>query len=223
MPTSTVHAAVAFVLAVGLLGEYYDRRALAVILGIVLFPEVDTAFGLVMDGAHRTVLHTMLTSVVAAGVVYWDTSREGSWIRGRWGASGVRLAWVGVFVHTFAHLGLDWAHLSGINIVWPLVDQFFSLDGELYLSSTEGLVQTFVDIAVDPETGQQTIDAGRGGTTANTHVSSPVQPSKETSEGPVDRRFPIAVGGWQLYFLVVGAFTLLARRLQSTPEEIGDH
>jgi membrane-bound metal-dependent hydrolase YbcI (DUF457 family) len=223
MPTSTVHAAVAFLLAVGLLGEYYDRRALAVILGIVLFPELDTALGLVMDGAHRTVFHTMLTSIVAAGVVYWDTTREGSWIRGRWGAYGVRLSWVGVFVHTFAHLGLDWAHLSGINIVWPLVDQFFSLDGELYYSATEGIVQTFVDIAVDPETGRQQVAAGQGGTTANTHVSSPVQPSKESSEGPVDRRFPIAVGGWQLYFLVVGAFTLLARRLQSTPEWIKEN
>lgn len=223
MPTSTVHAAVAFLLAVGLLGEYYDRRALAVILGIVLFPEVDTAFGLVMDGAHRTVLHTLLTSVVGAAVVYWDTSREGSWIRSRWGASGVRLAWVGVFVHTFAHLGLDWAHLSGINIVWPLVDRFVTLDGELYLSSTEGIVQTFVDISIDPETGRQTVDAGQGGTTATTHVSTPVQPSKDPQPGPVDRRFPIAVGGWQLYFLVVGAFTLLARRLQSTPEEFEEH
>ncbi len=222
MVTSTVHAAVAFLLAVGLLGSSYDRRALAVVLGIVLFPEVDSAFGLVMDGAHRTVLHTLLTSVVAAVVVYWDTSRDGSWIRGRWGAYGVRLAWVGVFVHTFAHLGLDWAHLSGINVVWPLVDQFVTLDGELYLSSTEGVVQTFVDIAVDPDTGQQTVDAGQSGTTATTHVSTPVQPEKDPAPGPVDRRFPIAVGGWQLYFLVVGAFTLLARRLQSTPEEAGD-
>jgi len=122
-----------------------------------------------------------------------------------------------VFVHTFAHLGLDWAHLSGINIVWPLVDQFVTLEGELYLSSTEGVVQTFVDIAIDPETGQQTVDAGQGGTTANTHVSTPVQPSKEPQPGPVDRRFPIAVGGWQLYFLLTGAFALLGRKLQSTP------
>jgi membrane-bound metal-dependent hydrolase YbcI (DUF457 family) len=219
MPTSVVHAAVALLLAVGLLGQYYDRRALAVVLAVVLFPELDAAVGLVMDGAHRTVFHTLSTSVIAAGVVYWETNREKSWLRGRWGAYGVRLAWVGVFVHTFAHLGLDWAHLSGINIVWPLVDQFFTLEGELYFSSTEGVVQTFVDIAVDPETGQQQVDAGQGGTTANTHVSTPVQPSKDPQAGPVDRRFPIAVGGWQLYFVVVGAFTLLARKLQSTPDE----
>jgi membrane-bound metal-dependent hydrolase YbcI (DUF457 family) len=219
MPTSVVHAAVGFLLAVGLLGNYYDRRALAVVLAVVLFPELDSALGIVMDGAHRTVFHTLLTSVIAAGVVYWETNRDNSRVRGRWGAYGVRVAWVAVFIHTFAHLGLDWAHLSGINIVWPLVDQFVTLEGELYLSSTEGVVQTFVDIAIDPETGQQTVDAGQGGTTANTHVSTPVQPSKDPQPGPVDRRFPLAVGGWQLYFVVVGAFTLLARKFQSTPDE----
>lgn len=125
MPTSVVHAAVALLLAVGLLGQYYDRRALAVVLAVVLFPELDAAVGFVMNGAHRTVFHTLVTSVVAAGLLYWETQRPNSWVRGRWGTAGVRIAWVGVFVHTFAHLGLDWAHLSGINIVWPLVDQFF--------------------------------------------------------------------------------------------------
>jgi len=75
----------------------------------------------------------------------------------------------------------------------------------------------------DPGTGQQTVGAGGGGTTANTHLPSPVQPSKEPSEGPVDRRFPTAVGGWQLYFLVVDTFRLLARQLRSTPERIKEN
>jgi len=75
----------------------------------------------------------------------------------------------------------------------------------------------------DPGTGQQTVSAGGGGTTANTHLPSPVQPSKEPSEGPVDRRFPTAVGGWQLYFLVVDTFRLLARQLRSTPERIKEN
>ncbi|MFW6321096.1 MAG: metal-dependent hydrolase [Halohasta sp.] len=216
MPTSVVHAAVGLLLAAGLLGKHYDRRALLVILAVILAPELDSALGFVMPGAHRTVFHTMLLSVLAAGLVYWDTHRSDSWLRGRWGDYGVRVAWVALFAHTFAHIGLDWTHLDGINIIWPLVDQFFALDGELYISS-EGLVQTFVDISLDPETGQRSVDAGGGGTSENVHVSTPVQPSNEPDPGPVDRRFPIAVGGWQLYFLVVGVFTLVARRLQ-TPQ-----
>ncbi|WP_253736822.1 metal-dependent hydrolase [Halohasta salina] len=213
MPTSVVHAAFAVVLAVGLLGAYYDRRALAVVLAVIVAPELDSALGFVMPGAHRTVLHTMVLAAVLAGFVYWDSQRSESWLRGRWGEYGVRVAWVALFAHVFAHIALDWTHLDGINIVWPLVDQFVALDGELYLSS-EGLVQTFIDISVDPTTGQQVVDAGQSGTTQSVHVSTPVQPSKEPV-GPVDRRFPIAVGGWQLYFLCIGLFVLLARRRQS--------
>lgn len=215
MPSSVVHAALAAALAVGLLGRFYDRRALAVVLVVVVVPEVDTALGLVMAGAHRTVLHTMVLSAVAAPLLYWETTRGGSVIRGRWGARGVRIAWVGLLVHTFAHLALDWTHLEGINLLWPTVDRFFALEGEMYLSASEGFVQTFVDVSRDPETGRSVIDAGQGGTRAETHVSNPAQPDPEPDPGPVDRRFPIAVRGWQLHVLLTGAFVVLARRLQS--------
>ena len=216
MPSSVVHVAFAFLLAVGLLGRFYDRRALVVVLAIVLFPELDTAFGWVMAGAHRTVLHNMTFTAAAAVALYYDTNRDGSFVGERWGARGVRLAWVGLFVHAFAHIALDWAHLSGINFFWPLHDQFFNLDGELYFSTTEGFVQTFVEISADPETGAGTIDAGQGGTRAETHVSNPAQPAPDPDPDPepVDRRFPIAVGGWQLHLVVTGAFVLVAKRLQ---------
>jgi len=215
MPSSVVHAALAVALAVGLLGRFYDRRALAVVLVVVVVPEVDTALGLVIAGAHRTVLHTMVLSAVAAPLLYWETTRERSVIRGRWGARGVRIAWVGLLVHTFAHVALDWTHLEGINLLWPVLDRFFALEGEVYLSASEGFVQTFVDVGRDPETGRSVIDAGQGGTRAETHVSNPAQPDPEPDPGPVDRRFPIAVRGWQLHLLLTGVFVVAARRLQS--------
>ena len=215
MPSSVVHAALAAALGVGLLGRFYDRRALAVVLVVVVVPEVDTALGLVMAGAHRTVLHTMVLSVVAAPLLYWETTRGGSVIRGRWGARGVRIAWVCLVVHTFAHIALDWTHLEGVNFIWPVLDRFFALEGEMYLSASEGFVQTFVDVGRDPETGRGVIDAGQGGTRAETHVSNPAQPDPEPDPGPVDRRFPIAVRGWQLHLLLTGVFVVFARRLQS--------
>lgn len=215
MPSSVVHAALAVALAVGLLGRFYDRRALAVVLVVVVVPEVDTALGLVIAGAHRTVLHTMVLSAVAAPLLYLETTRERSVIRGRWGARGVRIAWVGLLVHTFAHVALDWTHLEGINLLWPVLDRFFALEGEVYLSASEGFVQTFVDVGRDPETGRSVIDAGQGGTRAETHVSNPAQPDPEPDPGPVDRRFPIAVRGWQLHLLLTGVFVVAARRLQS--------
>ena len=222
MPSSVVHAALAVVVAAGLLGRFYDRRALAVVLAVVVAPEIDTAFGWFMDGAHRTVLHNMVIPLVLAVVLYRETTREGSWIRTRWGARGVRLAWVGLFVHAFVHVSFDWAHLAGANLLWPLADRFFALDGELAVSTTEGFVQTFVEIGEDPETGRRVIDAGQGGTRADTHVPDPAKPTDEPEPGPVDRRFPIAVDGWQLYFLLTGLFALVAKRLQTPPHSETD-
>lgn len=216
MPSTVIHAAVGFTVAAGLLGAYYDRRALAVVLVALLVPEADTLAGWVMDGAHRALLHNLVLTALAGLLLYWDTGREGSWLRGRFGARGVRVAWVALFVHAFAHMTFDWAHLDGINLLFPLHDRFFQLSGEAYLSASEGFVQTFVEVTSDSGTGGTTVDAGQGGTTTDTHVGSPVQPSKEPQAGPVDRRFPIAVQGWQLYLLGLGAFTLAAKGLQST-------
>lgn len=217
MPSTVVHAALAFLVVAGLLRGFYGWKALAVVLAVLLVVEVDTFLGWFVDGAHRAALHNLLIPVVAAVFLYWDTCRrEASWIRSRWGAWGVWVAWAALFAHTFAHVLLDMAHLDGINPLYPLYDRFVSLDGEAYISTTEGFVQTFVEIAPDEETGEAAVDVGQGGTTADTHVSSPVDPSPpEAPDEPVDRRAPIAVQGWQLYLVVAGAFTLVAKRLQS--------
>lgn len=215
MPSTVVHAAVAFLLAAGLLGEFYDRRALAVVLVVVVAPELDTFAGWFLDGAHRALLHNLVFTAFAAALVLWDTSRESSWLSERFGARGVRLLWVGLFAHTFAHMLFDWAHLDGINLFYPITDRFFSLDGEAFFSSAERFSQSFIEVSTDPETGQSSVDAGQGGTTRDTHVSSPVDPSSEPEPENVDRRAPIAVQGWQLYLIVLGAFTLVAKKLQS--------
>ena len=226
MPSTVVHAALAFVLAAALLGKYYDRKALLVVLVIVVLPELDTILGWWMSGAHRTVGHNIVFPAAAAFLLYYDTHvREESWLREQcedWGVGadwGVRVAWVGLYVHVFAHVLLDYAHLDGINVFWPLWDRFFNLDGELYLSTADGLVQTFVEIAEEGENGT---DVGETGTTEDVHVASPVDAAEDIQDEPdepVDRRFPIAVHGWQLYVVVLGAFTLAAKKLQGEPPE----
>lgn len=219
MPSSVVHAGFAFLVAAGLLGTYYDRRALVFLVGVLLLPEADTLAGLVLEGAHRALLHNLLLPGLLGVLLYWDTTREQSWLRGRFGSYGVRLAWVGLFVHVFAHVALDWYHLEGVNLFYPLADRFFQLGGEAYLSTADGFVQTFVDIGSDPDTGSPTLDVGQGGTTKDTHVANPAQPSKDPEPGPTDRRAPIAVQGWQLFLVVTGLVTVAAKRLQGSPLE----
>jgi len=222
MPSTVVHAGFALLLAAGLLGRYYDRRALAALFVVIVLPEVDSFLGPLMSGAHRTVGHTLAFPALAAGLLYYDTRiRDRSLVRSRLGGPEragrwIAVAWVALFVHAFAHVGLDWTHLDGVNVVWPLRDQFVRLDGEIVFSTAEGFAQTFVEIRTDPETGRRAVDAGATGTTETVHVNNPVEPRDpdEITEEPVDRRFPVANAGWRLYLIGLGLFTLAARRLQ---------
>ena len=217
MVSSVVHAGFGLLLAAGLLGDYYDRRALAVVLAIVVFPEIDTLLGPIMPGAHRTVGHNFVFPAAAAALLYYDTRIRGeSLLRDRLSERWIAVAWVGLFVHAFAHVALDWAHLDGVNVLWPFHDRFYRLEGEILLSTADGFVQTFVDVQVDPETGSRRVDAGGSGTTETVHVNNPIEPRdpSEVTDEPVDRRFPIANRGWRLYLLGLGLFALVARKLQ---------
>lgn len=217
MPSTVVHAAFAVLLVAGALGGYYGWRAFALVVGVLVFAEVDTIAGWYLPGAHRALLHNLVFPVVAAGLLYWDTChREASWLRSRWGRWGVRVAWVALFAHVFAHVLLDMAHLEGVNPLYPFHDRFVRLEGEGYLSTVDGLVQSFVHVEIRPETGGPWVDVGQRGTTAETHVPSPADPSPpDDPRPPIDRRFPVAVRGWQLFFVLAGAFVPVARRLQA--------
>ncbi|PSP80041.1 hypothetical protein BRC81_02255 [Halobacteriales archaeon QS_1_68_20] len=217
MPSPTVQLGFAVLVAAAVLGEYYDRRALGVVVVVLLLPELDTLTGWVLAGAHRALLHNLLLVAAASGLLYYDTRvRDQSWLRERYGDWGVRVAVAALFAHVFAHVLLDYAHLEGVNLFYPVVDAFYHLEGELYLSTDEGLVQTFVEF-VDPQASGQVVDAGRTGTTENVHVDSPVDPENEGPDGRPERRFPVAVYGWQLYLIAVGLFTAGAKRLQGDP------
>lgn len=221
MVSTFVHAGFALVVATGLLGGAADRRALGAILLVVVLPEADALLGPVYPGAHRTVGHTVVLPVVAGLLLYYDTQRrEPSWLRERVADRWIGVAWVALAVHLTAHVALDWTHLEGVNLFWPLRDAFTALDGVLTWSPTDGFVQTFVDIRVDPATGQARVGADVTGTRASVHVNNPVEPDTPAALAEaevIDRRFPVAGRGWRLYLLGLGLFIGVARRLQRAP------
>lgn len=202
MPSTLVHVAVGGLLGAGLLGAEFDRRAAAVVVVAAALPDVDTFAGFVLPGAHRALFHTFLLPAVVVAVVAYDTRvRPVSRLRRRFGARGVRLAWVGIAALVGGGILPD-LFTNGVNAFYPLHDAFYTVNGRAYLSNRRGLVQTFVDVSsADP--------ASR--TTGNFHYSTGADPSPGAEPENVERIFPVAMSGLQLMLLVLSSFVVGVR------------
>ena len=203
MPSTLFHAAVGGLIAASLIHERFDRRVLLALVVAVLVPELDVFLGLWIQGAHRAYTNNVFVPLAAAALVYYDTAvRPRSWLRGRWGPDAGRVAWVGVVVLAVAGIGLDLFY-NGVNLFFPVIDQFYSLSGKVLLSDQRGLVQTVVDLET------------RRGTTATRQYRTGVDPKPATrgvEPASVERVFPVATTGIQLLVTVVG-FAVVGYRL----------
>lgn len=199
-------------IAAGLLGTAFDRRALLVVFAATAVPDLDSFASLVSTVGHRTALHTLVVPIVA-GVVLWLDVRRGpaSVVRSRLGGNGVRVAWVAVLCYAVAGVGLD-LFGSGANVLWPLYDQLYVIDGKIELSSQRGVVQTFLQPATD---GGAPTPRALGNST-EVVMSSGVDPP----EGSTDHVFPVVRSGWQLLLVVAGVAVTVGRFL--VPYEVRD-
>jgi len=136
MPSTVVHVAFGAVVATALLREF-DAKALAAVCAFAALPDLDTFLGLWIHGGHRALLHTALLPVALGALVLWDSHREASWLRGRFGARGPHVAGVGVVALALGGIGPDLL-TNGVNVLYPVHDQFYALSGKLELSSTKG-------------------------------------------------------------------------------------
>ncbi|MFW6448147.1 MAG: metal-dependent hydrolase [Halobacteriota archaeon] len=201
MPSTLVHLGLAALIATALLGDEFDGRALGIVLLVVALPDLDTVIGLWWAGAHRAVLHNLWVVVLPAVAVVWDTRlRRRSWLRRRWGDRGVHLAWVALVAVLLAQIAMD-AFFNGVNLFYPIHDAFIDLSGEIYLSSRDGFVQTFVDLG-EP-------DGAVRGSTDDVHYRTGVDPAPSgESDAGRERRFPLADDG--MLFVVMASGYLVA-------------
>ena len=203
MPSTVVHVALAGLLAAALLNEHFDVRAILVVAGVVIFPDLDVFVGILIPGTHRAAFHTLLIPLVLGVGLYYDSRvRERSWVRARWGAWGTRVAGVAVVAYAVAAIGPD-LFVNGVNLLYPVHDQFYDFSGKLYYSTQDGLVQTMVEWS-KPETNVQT--------TGNTHYSTGVDPNRGSEPKQVERIFPIAWSGTE-FLLVLMGYSIVAWRL----------
>lgn len=217
MPSTLVHVAFGGMVAAALLGDVFDRRSLAVVLGVTAFPDLDSFLALVSSVGHRAAFHTVFIPATLALLLWVDLRvRDRSLVLERWGHRGVRIAWVSIVAYAVAGIGLDLFSVGGANPLYPVVDQFYVVEGKLELSSKRGIVQTFVSWG---ESGSIPAPTELG-TSEEVTVTTGVDPGPQPSNSSPDRIFPIARSGWQLLLLLVG-MVLTAARLyvpQTVPE-----
>lgn len=225
MPSTLVHVAFGAIVATALLGAAFDWRAVLVVLAVVAAADLDTFAGLVVQGGHRSVGHTLLLPLGAALLVLLDT-RGREWLSrfddqsrlaDRFDGHGVRVAWVAIAAYLLAAVGPDLVmsgRFGGVNLLYPVHDQFYQLDGRALYSTERGFVQTFVEITQEQTSsgGNTTsVDAGQRGTSEEVHISNPVDPSKGDEPEQVERIFPLVASGSELWTVLTGTVVLAAR------------
>lgn len=161
MPSTLVHVGFGALIGTALLSDYFDSRAVLLVMGLAAFPDLDTFVGLwLVDGGHRTVLHNLVLPFALLAAIWWDVERrEESFILRRYGAYGYRVVWVGILGGWItAHVLLDAFH-NGVNVLWPFHDEFVDLSGHLLISDERGLEQTFLEFET-AEDGSRAVSEG---------------------------------------------------------------
>lgn len=201
MPSTLVHVAVGALVGTALLAERFGPRPLLAVCGAAAVPDIDTFVGLVIGGAHRSLLHSLLLPALLAGLLYADTRlRDRSLVRERWGTRGVHVAWAALAALLCGGILPD-LFTNGVNAFYPLHDQFYTIDGTLKLSNQRGIVQTFVE--VNPEEPART--------TENVHYRTGVDTAAGEDPPNAERVFPVVRAGWQLMLVAISAFVVGTR------------
>ncbi|MEM4782511.1 MAG: metal-dependent hydrolase, partial [Halalkalicoccus sp.] len=117
-----------------------------------------------------------------------------SYVYDRWGAYGVRVAWVSIVAMAFGHIALD-AFDTGINAFWPIYDQFYRVSGHLVLAYQGGFTVDFIEVT-------------ELGTTGDIHYRT----GFDSVDADGARRFPVSLSGEQFVLLVVSGL-VVGRRL----------
>jgi hypothetical protein len=202
MPPTLVNAAVGLLLGVALLGAAFDRRSIVVVAAVAAAPDLDAALGAAGLGAANATLHSVFVPLFAATVLYYDTAvRERSWLGDRYGWYGVRLAWVAVAAYAVAGIGPDAFSPESAAFLYPISDRYYAVTGGFLLSTTEGIVQTYVGF------GGGWPELASPGTVGTHHVDTWIDPAGE------GRRLRIVESGWQAVLVVTAAVAVPAKAL----------
>lgn len=202
MPSTLVHAALAGILAAALLGRAFGWRSLALVVGAVVLVDFDVFVGMVVIGAHRAAFHTLLWPVLGSALlVVDDWALDRSLLERRFGGNAPRVAAVTLVAVVVAAIGPD-LMTNGANLLYPIHDQFYALNGHLQLSNQRGIVQTFFEKPTRGSSEQVQYYTGAD--------PDPSQAGAETDQN-VERTFMVVNSGLQLLLVATGVLTVSVR------------
>lgn len=202
MPPTLVAVAVGILLGVALLGAAFDRRSITLVSVAAALPDLDALVGPLGMGAANATLHTAFVPIGAAGLLYYDTAiRDGSWIRGRYGWYGIRVAWVAIAAYAVAGIGLDLFSPESAAVLYPLSDRYYAVVGRFLLSTQEGIVQTYVTV------DDGWLELATPGTVETHHVDTWIDPAGK------ERRLRLVESGWQAVVVVTAAVAVPAKSI----------
>jgi inner membrane protein len=225
VPSTVVHVAFGLLVAAAVLGPYFDRRALLAVAAALVVVDLDTVTSLLLESTHRALFHTLLIPLFAATYLFAETRlSERSLLRERYGDRGVRVAWAAIAAVVVSGIGLDLTNPAGVNLLFPLHDEFYAFEGAVNYSTRAGVQQSFVEFqTATPEPsgggggGGTRVDVGSQGSTREHHVGSGVNPDRGREPKDVRRVFPVVYRGWQL-LLVVASIATLGVRSRLSPD-----
>lgn len=208
MPSTLVHVALGGLVGCALLAGAFSPRAILVVLAAVAAVDLDTFLGWVVLGAHRSATHTLLLPLALGALVYWDARiRDESWLRARFGDTAPRVAGVAVVAIAVAGIGPDLV-TNGVNVLWPVHDQFYELTGKTYLSDQKGFVQTFVDLGNEAEVKKANLGSTKE---RQYYTGADTNPDRQGEPEVKERIFPLASSGTQLLLVATGALVVAGR------------
>ena len=212
MAPTLVSAAVGALLAAALLGDAFDRRAVAVVVAAAVLPSLDAAASLVVPGATNALFHAVWAPLLVGALLYWDTVRRpagASALRERVGRRGVRVAWVALASLVVAGIGSALFAGEGAALLYPLEDARYVVRGRLVFSTRDGVVQTFLTPGAD---GAGALPLRSVGGAVVDPVASWVNPDGRPGfDAGATREFRLVESGWQLVAVAAAAATLAVR------------
>jgi hypothetical protein len=216
MAPTLVNAAFGALLAAALLGAAFDRRSVAVVVAAAVLPDLDAVASLVVPGATNALLHAVWLPLAVGTVLYWDTERRGvSRLRERAGWRSVRIAWVALAAFLVAGVGPDLFGGEGVNLLYPLHDAYYLVEGGFVFSTQDGVVQTFVTVGAQ---GPGILPFEDLGTTESYAISTFVNPDGRPGLAlDVDRELHLVRTGWQLVVVAAAVAMLRVRFRRAEP------